>query len=259
MLLIGLTGSIATGKSTVSSILSSSPHNLPVVDADKIARQVVEPGTRAYKQIVSAFAASTPDLLHADQPNRPLNRAALGRRVFAPGRDADRARLNAIVHPAVRREMLKQVASAYVRGCWGCVLDVPLLFESGWEPLCGSIVVVAVREPTTQMARLQARDPHLSAEEARDRVAAQWDVRDKAARCEKRRGEAAGVVLWNDGGQEELKRQVDEAVARLERASPRWWGRVLLLCPPLALAAALWNVVRTWYAGRSRPKEKAKL
>jgi dephospho-CoA kinase len=124
MLLLGLTGSIATGKSTVSEILRSPPHSLPVVDADVIARQVVEPGTAGYKAIVDYFAGSVPDLLlptddpacggREDGPDgkgRPLNRPALGRAVFGGGEEQVKARkvLNGIVHPAVRRAMWKQV------------------------------------------------------------------------------------------------------------------------------------------------------
>ncbi|KAK4953979.1 Dephospho-CoA kinase cab5 [Elasticomyces elasticus] len=216
MLLLGLTGSIATGKSTVSSILAAPPYDLPVVDADKIARQVVEPGSSGYKQIVSHFGPSTPDLLVEATPEnggerghngkgRPLNRPALGRRVFGEGKDSDRKALNKIVHPAVRREMYRQMIYAYLSGSWAVVLDVPLLFESGWEPMCGTIMVVAVKDPAIQMQRLRARDAHLTEEDAKNRVAAQWDVRDKAERC-LRRGEGAGVVVWNDGEKEELKR-----------------------------------------------------
>ena len=114
MLLLGLTGSIATGKSTVSSILSAPPYNLPIVDADKVARIVVEPGTSGYKSIVSHFGPSTPDLLVEATPEnggenghngkgRPLNRPALGRRVFGEGSEKERKVLNGIVHPAVRK------------------------------------------------------------------------------------------------------------------------------------------------------------
>jgi dephospho-CoA kinase len=124
MLLLGLTGSIATGKSTVSNILRAPPHNLPIVDADVLARKVVEPGTPGYKAIVDYFGPTTPDLLlPADDPlsggredgltgkGRPLNRPALGRRVFGNEDERVKARsvLNGIVHPAVRREMWKQV------------------------------------------------------------------------------------------------------------------------------------------------------
>ena len=135
MLLLGLTGSIATGKSTVSALLSKPPYSLPIVDADLIARQVVEPGTAGYHAIVKHFSPTTPDLLlpESTPKGRPLNRPALGRRVFGSGdeRERDRKVLNGIVHPAVRREMYKQMVWAYLKGYWAVVLDVPLLFEDG--------------------------------------------------------------------------------------------------------------------------------
>ncbi|KAK3111309.1 hypothetical protein LTR53_013578 [Teratosphaeriaceae sp. CCFEE 6253] len=266
-------GSIATGKSTVSSLLASPPYNLPVVDADKIARQVVEPGTHGYNQIVSHFGPSTPDLLVEASPanggkrghngkGRPLNRPALGRRVFGEGKDSDRKALNKIVHPAVRREMYKQMISAYLHGAWAVVLDVPLLFESGWEPMCGTIMVVAVTDPAIQMQRLRARDAHLTEEDAKNRVAAQWDVRDKAERC-LRRGEGAGVVVWNDGEKEDLKREVDRVMDVVKRGHPPWWAWMLLLCPPLAAMSGCWSYVRSWWIKRQwereKQQEKAKL
>lgn len=273
MLLLGLTGSIATGKSTVSSILSSPPYNLPIVDADKVARKVVEPGTSGYNQIVATFGPSTPDLLVEptaenggerghNGKGRPLNRPALGRRVFGEGKDEDKKKLNSIVHPAVRREMYKQILYAYLSGSWACVLDVPLLFESGWEPLCGTILVVGVSDPAIQMQRLRARDEHLTEEDAKNRVAAQWDVRDKAKRC-LRRGEKAGVVVWNDGDQADLKRQIDTVMSTIRSGSPQWWAWLLLLCPPLAVASGAWHYVRGWWIKRAweheQTKEKAKL
>ncbi|KAK8209060.1 Dephospho-CoA kinase cab5 [Zalaria obscura] len=266
MLLLGLTGSIATGKSSVSSLLSQPPYSLPVIDADKIARLVVEPGTPGYQKIVSHFGPSTPDLLVPATPEnggengqngkgRALNRPALGRRVFGEGKESDRKVLNGIVHPAVRREMYKQMLWAYLRGNWACVLDVPLLFESGWEPLCGTIMVVAVRDAAVQMQRLRDRDPHLSAEDAKNRVDSQWDVRDKAERC-LRRGEKAGVVVWNDGDKDDLKREVDRVMAVVKRGSPQWWAYMLLLCPPLAVLAGSWSFVRSWWIKRTWEQEK---
>jgi len=273
MLLLGLTGSIATGKSTVSSILSSPPYNLPIIDADKVARQVVEPGTSGYNKIVSHFGPSTPDLLAPPTPEnggenghngkgRPLNRPALGRRVFGEGKDEDRKALNKIVHPAVRGEMYKQMLYAYLRGNWAVVLDVPLLFESGWEPLCGTIMVVAVKDAAVQMQRLRARDEHLTEEDAKNRVASQWDVRDKAERC-LRRGEKAGVVVWNDGDQADLKKEIDRVMSVVKEGSPQWWAWMLLLFPPLGLMSGGWSYVRSWYIKRQweqgKTREKAKL
>jgi dephospho-CoA kinase len=128
MLLIGLTGSIATGKSTVSNILRSPPYDLPIIDADVIARQVVEPGTAGYRAIVDYFGPTTPDLIlpaadplcqgREDGPagkGRPLNRPALGRAIFGSGDDKVKARkvLNGIVHPAVRAELRRQIVGAH--------------------------------------------------------------------------------------------------------------------------------------------------
>ncbi|OAA58808.1 Dephospho-CoA kinase [Cordyceps fumosorosea ARSEF 2679] len=229
MLLIGLTGSIATGKSTVSSLLSSPPHNIPIIDADLLARQVVEPGTPGYAAIVRHFAATT-------------------RRVFGETEALrrDRAALNAIVHPAVRRAMFRAVLACYLRGCWAVALDVPLLFEGGLDRFCGVTVVVAVRDPEVQLRRLAARDPHLSREDAENRVRSQGDVREKAARCEAR-GDGRGVVLWNDGSREELAASVHEALAKLKAQNPPWWSWTLLGVPPLAALVAAYRI---WQNGR---------
>ncbi|TKA63886.1 hypothetical protein B0A49_08403 [Cryomyces minteri] len=272
MLLLGLTGSIATGKSTVSQLLSQPPYNLPVIDADIMARKVVEPGTAGYQKIVSHFGPSTPDLLlppSADIPEngpdgkgRPLNRPALGRRIFGQGKEEDRKVLNAIVHPAVRYEMYKAMLYAYLSGHWAVVLDIPLLFESGWERICGTVMVVAVSDPDIQMQRLRARDAHLTEEDAKNRVLSQWDVRDKAKRA-LARGEGAGVVVWNDGDKEQLRREVHRVMGEVRRRSPKWWAWLLLLCPPLAMTAGMYSFLRSWYIKSKweseKMKEKAKL
>lgn len=274
MLLIGLTGSIATGKSTVSSILSESPHSLPIIDADLLARKVVEPGTSGYNAIVKHFESTTPELLvevsetmperGPDGKGRPLNRPALGRRVFGSSaeRKADRDVLNGIVHPAVRWEMYKSLLRCYVRGYWAVVLDVPLLFEAGLDRLCGTVLVVAVRDPEVQMARLRARDAHLTEEDARNRVLSQGDVRAKARRCEAR-GAGRGVVLWNDGGKEDLEKEIGAAIEKIRAQNPAWWNWMLLGCPALGVAV---GVLRFWQNVRINAKwreqeaaEKAKL
>ncbi|KAF1967332.1 dephospho-CoA kinase [Bimuria novae-zelandiae CBS 107.79] len=268
MLLLGLTGSIATGKSTVSALLSKLPYSLPIIDADLIARQVVEPGTAGYNAIVKYFLPSTPDLL-LDTPTptpkgRPLNRPALGRRVFGAGeeRERDRKVLNGIVHPAVRRAMYKQMVWAYLRGSWAVVLDVPLLFESGWERYCGTIIVVGVSDPAIQIQRLVARNPELSEEDARNRVSSQGSIREKAERA-LRRGKGAGVVVWNDKGKEELKREVRRVIEEVRKGSPRWWSVLLWVCPPLAAGVAVvswWRMRRVqlrWEEEKRR--ERAKL
>ncbi|KKK18758.1 hypothetical protein P175DRAFT_0501831 [Aspergillus ochraceoroseus IBT 24754] len=272
MLIIGLTGSIATGKSTVSSILSSPPYALPIVDTDLLARKVVEPGTSGYNAIVSYFGPSTPDLLLPPSPEdasgsrRALNRPALGRRVFGTTeeRKRDRTILNKIVHPAVRWEVYKALLYYYLRGHWAVVLDVPLLFESGMDLICGTVVVVGVSDPAVQMARLRARDTHLTAEDAENRVRSQGDVKGKVEKAEFRgTADARGVIVWNDGDRVDLEREVQRAVQTIGGSSPKWWAWVLLLAPPLGVGVAAWNLAvnystrRRWE--RKAAAEKAKL
>ncbi|ROW13092.1 hypothetical protein VPNG_05921 [Cytospora leucostoma] len=264
MLIIGLTGGIATGKSTVSTILSSPPHNLPIIDADVLARKVVEPGTPGYRAIVRHFGPTTPDLLLTGDDgeggggDRPLNRAALGRRVFgdSPEVRRDRAVLNSIVHPAVRREAYRALLWAYLTGHWAVVWDVPLLFEVGIDRFCGVVVVVAVGDPEVQMGRLRARDPLLSAEEAGARVRSQMDVRVKARRAAAR-GRGRGVVVLNDGDKEELRRGVERALVEIRGRSPWWWSTALWLLPPLAVAAGAWNLFVNWRAARRWEEQEA--
>ncbi|KAM0794825.1 dephospho-CoA kinase [Usnea florida] len=185
MILIGLTGSLATGKSTVSSILSSPPYSLPIIDADHLARAVTAPGTTGYTLIQRTFGPTTPDLLHHASPTstspQPLNRAVLGRLVFGPtpAQQRARARLNAIVHPLVRLAMLRSLLYYFIRGHWAVVLDIPLLYETGLDMYVSVVIMVSVSSPSVQMARLRARDTGLSEEEARDRVGSQMGIFEK--------------------------------------------------------------------------------
>ncbi|KAK5023180.1 Dephospho-CoA kinase cab5 [Exophiala sideris] len=275
MRVIGLTGSIATGKSTCSQTLSSPPYSLPLIDADLLARKAVEPGTWGYRRIVATFGPTTPDLLlpaadpqcggREDGPNgrgRPLNRPALGRRVFGNSeeRTVDRKKLNAIVHPAVRFYMARAMLYYYLRGNWACVLDIPLLFESGLDIFCSTVIVVAVSDPKIQMQRLRERDPHLSAEDAENRVKSQVDVREKATRCEYRnkgrKDAGKGYVLYNDGDKEDLKLQIADVVGKIRSGSPRWYSLLLLVCPPLMAAVASYEVLSNWLLRRKTVKER---
>jgi dephospho-CoA kinase len=192
--LIGLTGGIATGKSTAARFFCDA--GLRVIDADELAKRAVEPGRPALAEIRSAFG---PEVLRADGT---LDRVALGAMVF---RDA-RARgvLNAIVHPRVAEEAraeLERIREAEPEAV--VVYDVPLLFEAGLEEEFDLVVVVYVPRGE-QLRRLRVRDG-LSPEEARVRIASQLDIEDKARR--------ADLVLDNQGAPEDLRRKVEELVA----------------------------------------------
>ncbi|KAL9631806.1 MAG: hypothetical protein Q9164_005695 [Protoblastenia rupestris] len=159
MILIGLTGSLATGNSTVSNLLRSPPYSLPIINADLLARQVVEPGTYGYRKVVQHFDETTPDLLlplsDADDKatQRPLNRATLGRRVFGhePERIRDRKVLNRIIHPLGRLAMARQILYYHFMGYWAVVLDIPLLYESGLDIFVSVDIMVTVISPEMQI------------------------------------------------------------------------------------------------------------
>ena len=169
MRIIGLTGSIASGKSTVSAMLREI--GAAVVDADAIVHDLQRPGTPVLGAIVREFG---PGVL---RPDGSLDRQALGRIVFA---DAGRRRaLEAIVHPAVRAEMRRQIEEHRRAGRPAVVLDIPLLFESGWDRMVDEVWLVYV-DGATQKARLMARSG-LSPEEAEARIAAQMDLEGKGA------------------------------------------------------------------------------
>jgi len=189
--LVGLTGGIATGKTTFAAALRAQ--GLPVVDADELARQVVAPGAPALAAIVEAFG---PGVLG---PGGALDRKALGRLVFADA--GARRRLEAITHPAIRRAMEAETARLAAAGHDLVVYDSPLLYEAGLEGAVSLVVVVyAPRE--AQLARLQARDG-LSRAEAEARLAAQLPIEEKA-------GRADAVVDNADDG-----RPLDAPAARL--------------------------------------------
>ncbi|KAI0056424.1 CoaE-domain-containing protein, partial [Artomyces pyxidatus] len=218
---VGLTGGIATGKSTVSNLLAQ--RGIPIIDADVLARDVVRPGTRALSRIVDTFG---PEILQADGT---LDRPKLGAIVF--GDDAQRRKLNRIVHPAVRWGMLGAVLRCWLRGERACVLDVPLLVESGIWRWVGKVVVVYC-SAEIQLQRLMKRDGS-TREAAQARLGAQLPITDKL--------EFADQVIDNSGGPQELDAQVDAFVRRLQR-DVGWSWRVSWLFPPWGLFAALWSL-----------------
>ncbi|CAM5209429.1 Dephospho-CoA kinase OS=Lysinibacillus sphaericus OX=1421 GN=coaE PE=3 SV=1 [Lysinibacillus sphaericus] len=170
-MIIGLTGSIASGKSTVAKMMTAL--GLPIVDADVVARDVVEPGTETLALIVQNFGA---DILLEDGN---LNRPKLGDIIFHE--PAKRKILNDIMHPAIRQEMLRQRDAYIEAGQKHVVMDIPLLFESKLEHFVERILVVSVSEEV-QLRRLMERN-QLSKEDALARMHSQlpMSVKEKSA------------------------------------------------------------------------------
>jgi dephospho-CoA kinase len=195
VLRIGLTGGIGSGKSTVAELLAE--RGAWVVDADRIAREVVEPGTPGLAAVVAEFGSG---VLTADGA---LDRPALAAVVF--GDPAARARLDAVVHPLVRARAAELVAEAPPDAV--VVHDVPLLVETG-QAGAHDLVLVVETDVETRVSRLLQRG--LSADDARARIASQ-------ATDEQRRA-VADVVLRNDGDRDQLAAQVDRFWA--ERVQP---------------------------------------
>ena len=201
MLIVGLTGGIGTGKSTVSQYLQHK-HSLQVVDADLIARQVVEPGQQAYNQIVDTFSAEVPDLVNRD--DKTLNRPSLGRAVF--GKKDKLKKLNSIVHPAVRKAIIYQILKAYIQLQDMVVLDVPLLFESGLDRVCGVTLTVSCPK-SLQIERLKSRNPELSEEDSSRRIESQMSNDERNFR--------ADLVINNDKSKQELERDIESVLREI--------------------------------------------
>ncbi|MES9682181.1 dephospho-CoA kinase [Bacillus sp. AFS001701] len=193
--IFGLTGSIASGKSTVSNFLKEL--NVPIVDADVIAKEVVEIGQPAYKKIVEAFGSEV--LLNSGEINRPF----LGSIIF--NNKEKRLQLNEIVHPEVRREMKEQADRYIKQGEPLVILDIPLLYEGNSIELVEKVIVVTVSEEN-QLKRLMNRNG-LSKEDALLRIASQIPVKEKAAR--------ADYVIDNNGDFEDTKRQVKDLLNKI--------------------------------------------
>ncbi|KHF41038.1 dephospho-CoA kinase [Halalkalibacter okhensis] len=188
-MLIGLTGGIASGKSTVSLLIKGK--GIPVIDADQISREVVEPGTKALQLISEHFGQS---VINEDGT---LARKKLGEIIFEHPKE--REVLNQIVHPAVRDRM-NELKEKYVEaGEKTIVFDIPLLFESDLFHLVDKVLLVYVDE-WTQLKRLMERDK-AGEKDAKLRIASQMPLKKKRAR--------ADAIIDNSSTVEETKRQLE--------------------------------------------------
>lgn len=187
-MIIGLTGGIASGKSTVSKMIQDL--DIPVIDADIIAREVVEIGEVAYEKIVDYFGR---EIL---KETGSLDRKKLGAIVF--NHEEKRLVLNQIVHPAVRNRINEKIEQRKKTGDKTIVLDIPLLFESKLTYLVDKIIVVFV-DQEIQKQRLKLRD-QFSEEEALARIASQIPLKEKLA--------LADEVIHNHGLLEDTSQQL---------------------------------------------------
>jgi len=189
MVVIGVTGGVGTGKSTVANMFKQL--GAAVLDADAIAHEVLEPKRLAWRKVVQAFGEG---ILNEDQT---VNRARLAQRVFADAEE--RSRLERIIHPHVLREIRQRLGRLRrSRRIKAVVLDVPLLVEAGAHRLVDALVVVTA-PPDTQRRRIRER--HVwSDEEAASRIRAQWDLSAKVA--------LADHVIDNGNGVDATRTQV---------------------------------------------------
>lgn len=193
-LTIGLTGGIASGKSTVSKMFAEM--GITVIDADIEARLAVEKGEKAYNDIVDYFGE---EVLHQDGT---IDRARLGAIIF--NNEEKRLALNSFVHPSVRSRMLAKKEKAEMEGEPAIVLDIPLLFESRLQYMADKVILVYVDE-STQLERLMNRNG-LGEEEARARIMSQMPLKEKVR--------LADFVIDNNGSIEETEKQLKQILAK---------------------------------------------
>jgi dephospho-CoA kinase len=187
-MIIGLTGSIASGKSTVSKMLKE--RGFAIIDADEVARLVVEPGTETLEKIVNTFGV---EMLKEDGT---LNRVRLGDRIF--GDVKERKKLNDLIHPAIRTEMIHQRDEWIQKGANTIIMDIPLLFESKLQHYVDNILVVSVTEDV-QLERLMVRN-ELTEDEAKSRIRTQLPIKEKEG--------SADAVIFNNGTLDETENQL---------------------------------------------------
>ncbi|WP_059103829.1 dephospho-CoA kinase [Shouchella shacheensis] len=198
---IGLTGGIASGKTTVAKLFIE--RGIPVIDADQISRRVVEPGKAAYVAIVDYFGK---DVLLQDGT---IDRKKLGSIIFAD--EHKRKALNGMVHPAVRTEMVGEAEASLKEGHTFVVLDIPLLYENALFHLVDQVLLVYVSKEI-QLSRLMTRDES-EEEEAQQRINAQLPLESKRDR--------ADAIVVNEGSVQETAKQLDEYLANWRKEIAR--------------------------------------
>ena len=190
MKIVGLTGGISSGKSTVSSYLKQL--KIPVIDADEVARKVVEPNSQGAREIRKTFGS---DVFEEDGS---LNRQKLGALIFSNAEN--RQKLDDLLQPLIKIMILDEIEEYRQKGETMIVLDLPLLFEKHYEKLCEEIIVVYVPREL-QLERLMKRNQYTK-QEALSRINSQLSIEEKRKR--------ATVLLDNQGTIQQLYHQVEQ-------------------------------------------------
>lgn len=199
MKLIGLTGGIGSGKSTVAAMLKE--HGFPIVDADRIAREIVEPGQPALQELAAEFGD---DILNADGA---LDRSLLASRAFVD-EEATRT-LNEITHPRINERTQELLDAARENGAEAVIYDMPLLIDKGLHTDMDATIVVHTDEHL-RIERLTTKRG-LDSDDVRRRIDAQID--------DETRNAAADILIDNNGGEDELRPQITAAVEKIHQLS----------------------------------------
>ncbi|XP_045784173.1 dephospho-CoA kinase domain-containing protein [Maniola jurtina] len=220
MFIVGLTGGLATGKSTVLSIFRDN--GVAVIDADVVARQVLEPGTKAWKELRNYFGE---EVLYSDGR---VNRLKLGELIFD---DIEKRRkLNAITHPRIQTAMMKMAVKYFFSGHNYIVMEVPLLFETGKMINFMHKIITVVCEDYQQLERLCKRSD-FTEKVAKKRISFQMPLEQKVANSH--------FVIDNSGDFANTRRQTESIIRLLRRSKFNWYFRAIFL---IAVMAFLFGV-----------------
>ncbi|TKY85601.1 hypothetical protein EX895_005763 [Sporisorium graminicola] len=270
MLVVGLTGGIASGKSTASYLISSHPAQIPIIDLDVLAREVVAPGQPALAALRSTFGPTV-----INESDGTLNRAELGRLAFATPEKTKL--LNKITHGAIRRRMVWKLLAYWVRGEKVVVVDTPLLVEAGLWKYCGELVLVYCKreDQLTRMLKRDGQSKGLTPDDAEQRLKAQLPLDDKLPYADAVLDNSSNLTVGEDERQAPewtrtldtptslaLRLQVDRLVSRWLYAYSgvsgrlRWLAQWLL--PPVGLVMGAWRAWKRTAAVKARLKAGTK-
>ncbi|CAH1647788.1 unnamed protein product [Spodoptera littoralis] len=232
MFIVGLTGGLATGKSTVLSIFRAN--GIAVIDADEVARQVLLPGTKAWRELRGFFGD---EVLFSDGN---VNRARLGEIVFD---DIEKRRkLNAITHPRIQRAMMKMAISYFFSGHSYIVMEVPLLFETGKMLTFMHKIITVVCEDHQQLERLCKRND-FSENVAKKRISCQMPLEEKVAKSH--------FVIDNSGSFENTRQQTECIIRLLKRSKFTWYFRAIFGIAFLSVVFGIGHIVSNFIMNKT--------